>query len=290
LLVQGLHPSTLSKGPPVNHHRTPGPTGRSLPRRLAGSFACTVALAVAATACGSSPSSAPEVIAVPTTASPELSAPTAPSSTATGGSTEPAPAEPAALVVRPGGDLELRDAPDASSPARTIAARTELGSPTALLVTDRREGWVQVLVPGRPTGATAWIADAGLTLAGVDLTIHVDLGARTLTLTDGDTEVLTTSVAVGAPATPTPVGRFSVTDKLDTQAPAGPYGRYAIGLSGRSEVLTEFAGGDGQIGIHGTNDPASIGHDVSHGCIRVPNEVMEELNRILPLGTPVVVS
>ena len=55
-------------------------------------------------------------------------------------------------------------------------------------------------------------------------------------------------------------------------------------------MLTEFAGGDGQIGIHGTNDPASIGHDVSHGCIRVPNQVMEELNRILPLGTPVVVS
>lgn len=206
----------------------------------------------------------------------------------------PTSAAPAAtettLVVRTDHQLALHQAPDAASPARDLAATTELGSQTALLVTDQRDGWVQVLVPGRPTGATAWVATDDVELRPVTTEVRVDLAARTLTVLDGTKTVLTTPVAIGAPDTPTPAGRFSITDKLDTQNADGAYGPYAIGLSGRSEVLTEFGGGDGQIGIHGTNDPASIGHDVSHGCIRVPNEVMEELNRLLPLGTPVVVS
>ena len=63
-----------------------------------------------------------------------------------------------------------------------------------------------------------------------------------------------------------------------------------MGLSARSNVISEFAGGDGQIGIHGTDQPDSIGNAVSHGCIRAPEAVMEQLNSLLSLGTPVVVS
>lgn len=62
------------------------------------------------------------------------------------------------------------------------------------------------------------------------------------------------------------------------------------GLSGFSNVLTEFNGGDGVIGIHGTNDPSSIGRDVSHGCIRMSNTGITTLAATLPLGTPVEVS
>ena len=40
-------------------------------------------------------------------------------------------------------------------------------------------------------------------------------------------------------------------------------------------------------GIHGTNDPSSIGKAVSHGCIRMNNKDVEELARIIPIGTPV---
>ena len=55
-------------------------------------------------------------------------------------------------------------------------------------------------------------------------------------------------------------------------------------------MLTEFAGGDGQVGIHGTDDPGSIGNPVSNGCVRVPNDVAVQLAELLPLGTPVVVA
>ena len=71
---------------------------------------------------------------------------------------------------------------------------------------------------------------------------------------------------------------------------AGPrtiYGPYAYGLSGFSNQLTSFAGGDGVIGIHGTNAPWTVGQNLSHGCIRMLNRDIEKLVPLLPLGTPV---
>jgi lipoprotein-anchoring transpeptidase ErfK/SrfK len=64
------------------------------------------------------------------------------------------------------------------------------------------------------------------------------------------------------------------------------YGAYAYGLSGFSNVLTDWEGG-GIIGVHGTNDPSSIGIRSSHGCIRMYNRDIKRLVRILPLGTPI---
>lgn len=195
-------------------------------------------------------------------------------------------------VVRSEHDLVLHEQPDNSSPTRTVAATNSFGSKLALLVTNQQGGWLEVLVPGRPTGTKAWLdsaQNADVELRSVSTHIQIDLGARTLTLFDNGQAVLSTPVAIGSAEYPTPTGMFSVTDKLQDPNPDGAYGPYALGLSGRSEVLTDFAGGDGQIGIHGTNDPSSIGQAVSHGCIRVPNEVITQLNELLPLGTPVVV-
>jgi lipoprotein-anchoring transpeptidase ErfK/SrfK len=95
-------------------------------------------------------------------------------------------------------------------------------------------------------------------------------------------------VGVGRRAvTPTPFGLYYVTELLKQSDPAGPYGPYAFGLSAHSDVLHEFAGGNGEIGIHGTNDPSAVGTNVSHGCIRVYNSVISRLAHELPLGTPV---
>ena len=46
--------------------------------------------------------------------------------------------------------------------------------------------------------------------------------------------------------------------------------------------------GDGY-GIHGTDEPTSIGRGASHGCVRVRNEDIETLFRIVPVGTPVYI-
>jgi lipoprotein-anchoring transpeptidase ErfK/SrfK len=74
---------------------------------------------------------------------------------------------------------------------------------------------------------------------------------------------------------------------LKAPNPNTVYGTYAYGLSGFSNRLTSFAGGDAVIGVHGTNNPASIGHTVSSGCIRMLNSDIEKLVPVLPLGTPV---
>jgi lipoprotein-anchoring transpeptidase ErfK/SrfK len=94
-------------------------------------------------------------------------------------------------------------------------------------------------------------------------------------------------VATGTGGTPTPHGSFYLTELL---APSNPgYGPYAFGLSAFSDVLSSFGGGPGQIGLHGTDDAASIGNAASHGCVRMTNDDITALARLLPLGTPITI-
>jgi lipoprotein-anchoring transpeptidase ErfK/SrfK len=207
-------------------------------------------------------------------------------------STEPTDtglADQAAVVARSDGEVAVFAAPGDDEPAMVLPATTGFGSARALLVEESRGDWLEVYLPVRPNGSTGWVKRADVTLKAVDEAVLIDLSARTLTVTLGQEVVVTTSVAIGAPDVPTPTGRFYVVDKLSTGSTDSAYGPFAFGLSGHSETLTEFAGGDGQIGIHGTNQPSSIGEAVSHGCVRVPNDVAVELNDLLPLGTPVTI-
>ncbi|HEY6627827.1 MAG TPA: L,D-transpeptidase, partial [Acidimicrobiia bacterium] len=72
--------------------------------------------------------------------------------------------------------------------------------------------------------------------------------------------------------------------------PDSAWGPHAFGLSARSETITEYNGGDGIIGIHGTNRPGSIGNAASLGCVRVPNEMITKLHGMVPIGTPVTIT
>jgi lipoprotein-anchoring transpeptidase ErfK/SrfK len=169
-----------------------------------------------------------------------------------------------------------------------VAGTTDFDFPQTFRVLEESRDFLHVVVPGRPNGGTGWVRRADVDVSRVDQELRVDLQARTLTWIDRGQVVLETTVAIGAPEFPTPTGAFFVTDVLDSPDD-GPYGDFAIGLSGRSVQLTDFAGGDGQIGVHGTNDPSSIGQAVSHGCVRVPNDVITQLANALPLGTPVTI-
>lgn len=219
--------------------------------------------------------------------------------------TPPASAEPAITLAPPDTSVEpasvarLREATDVldaprGTIQRSLSAATDFGSQTALLITrigaGENAGWLEVLLPGRPNGTLGWIRSDAVEIRGVTLEVRVDLDARELTLLDGGQVVWSTATAIGDPNHPTPTGLFYVTDKLETGDPNGGYGPYALGLSAYSDVLTEFAGGDGQVGIHGTNVPSSIGQDVSHGCLRIDNGLVAELAALLPLGTPVMIS
>ena len=208
-----------------------------------------------------------------------------PAATATAGD---ATAGASAEVARPSGPVQVFAEPSGRAIA-TLPATTSFGSPRALLITARTDGWLQVQLPLRPNGATGWIRAAGVPVRTVPFGVRVDLSERTLDVLEDGQPVLHTTVAVGTPDAPTPTGRFFVVDKVETGTTSSAYGPFALGLSAHSEVLTEFAGGDGQVGIHGTNDPSSIGRAASSGCVRVPNDVITDLADLLPLGTPVVI-
>jgi lipoprotein-anchoring transpeptidase ErfK/SrfK len=150
--------------------------------------------------------------------------------------------------------------------------------------------WLHVELPIRPNGSSGWIPAASARLTETPYRVVVDLGARTLTVTDGGRPVLTTPVAVGQPSTPTPPGRTYLWELVRPDDPNGPYGPYAFGLAEYSDSYSVFNGGDAQIGLHGQDEPWSIGHAASNGCVRVPNDVITRLAAMLPLGTPVDIS
>jgi lipoprotein-anchoring transpeptidase ErfK/SrfK len=188
-----------------------------------------------------------------------------------------------------GASVDVFSAAGAARPSETLGNRLPSGTPRSFLVLDDRGSWLRALLPDGPNGATGWLRRADVTLSSDEDSVDVSLSTRTITVKQSGRTVLTSPVGVGAPATPTPTGAFFITDLLQPPDPAGAYGPYAFGLSGHSQVLHSFAGGDGQIGIHGTNEPSSIGAAVTHGCIRLPDDVVTQLAQVLPLGTPVMV-
>ncbi len=148
--------------------------------------------------------------------------------------------------------------------------------------------WYRVKLPMRPNGLVGYVRPAAVDVEKLTTRIEIDLSARSLRFFRGRKLVLRTPVAVGSPATPTPVGRFYVNQRLVPTNPHGAYGPAALGVSAFSNVLTGWAQG-GPIGIHGTNEPWSIGRAVSNGCIRVPNATLRRLFASTLGGTPVVI-
>ena len=158
----------------------------------------------------------------------------------------------------------------------------------ALLGRNCQPAWYRVQLPVRPNGTVGWIPAYTVTLAAIHTRIVVDKSARRLTLYRNGRPVLASRVAVGAASTPTPIGHFYVNQRLIPTDPKGPYGPAAVGVSAFSNVLTGWAQG-GPIGIHGTNEPWSIGHTDSNGCTRLPNPIARRLFRQVLAGTPVII-
>jgi len=170
---------------------------------------------------------------------------------------------------------------------RTMSNRLPLGAPLTLLVVGKRAGWVQVELPVRPNGTTGWARTSDVRLAGLRYGLALERGSHRLQLFDRDRLLRAFTVGIGTRETPTPGGLYYLIELLRPPDPAGAYGPYAYGLSGFSTVIHHFNGGDGVIGLHGTNEPTKVGHDVSHGCIRLYNKDITYLARLLPLGTPI---
>jgi hypothetical protein len=204
----------------------------------------------------------------------------------------PTPAPPHVIAhVRSGSVVALRTRPFGPVVAR-VGAVTRFGSQRALGVVATQHGrWLAVTEAGVGSNRVVWV-DAragGLRYSRTALKLEVDLSERTMTLTRGDAVVRSVNVGVGAFDSPTPTGRFAVTDKLAGSDYSASYGCCILALSAvQPNLPAGWTGGD-RIAIHGTISSNDFGRAVSAGCVHAPDSELRYLMRVVPIGTPVVI-
>jgi lipoprotein-anchoring transpeptidase ErfK/SrfK len=182
----------------------------------------------------------------------------------------------------------LRARPDGRSrPLARVGRRTEFRSQRVLAVVDRRDDWLRVIAPELGNGNTGWVKAAD-TRAGVTrYRIRVRLSKRRIDVVRDGRVIRRVRTAVGQNTSPTPRGRFAVTDKVPFTDRRSPYGCCALALSARQEnIPAGWTGGD-RIAIHATPVRSSIGQSVTLGCMRVPTRDARWMMRKVPLGTQV---
>jgi lipoprotein-anchoring transpeptidase ErfK/SrfK len=167
------------------------------------------------------------------------------------------------------------------------------GGPVGLLVLRARARWVQVRLPTRPNRAAAWIRADRVVLRPTRWRVEIDVGERRVTALRDGRPVRSFGAVVGAPATPTPRGRFALYEVDRQPDPFGFLGPVALHLTAHSGVLDDYGGGPGRVAVHGRGgasllDP--LGSAASHGCIRVDSGQAAWLARKLRPGVPVTVT
>jgi lipoprotein-anchoring transpeptidase ErfK/SrfK len=146
---------------------------------------------------------------------------------------------------------------------------------------------LRVLSEQLPNGRSGWISATAAAVGSSPWSVTADLSSRTVEVRRDGRVVRRFPVAIGRAATPTPTGRFAVTDKLRIRGAGSAYGCCALALSGHQpHIEPGWRGGD-RLAIHGTGDPGSIGTAASFGCLRAREDDARWLIRHVLLGSPV---
>jgi len=181
--------------------------------------------------------------------------------------------------------VALRAAPGSGRVLAVAQRTTEFGSRTTFAVTAIRGRWAEVISPLLANDEHGFVRRSELKLGRVRVAIDVDLSARRLRVWRGGVILRRAEIAVGAAASPTPIGRFAVTDRL-TGFNTSAYGCCILALSGhQTHVPPGWTGGD-RLAIHGGG---GLGSAVSTGCLHAGETDLRWLLRRVPLGTQVVI-
>jgi hypothetical protein len=199
----------------------------------------------------------------------------------------PASRSALSLVIERGANVAIRRAP-ASSTLAVAGWQTPFGSVRRLRVVERRGDWYAVESDVLGNGAVGWVPrTARVRLRHVRYSVEADLSARLLTLYEDGRVVFRRRVSIGSSASPTPSGRFHVTDQISGR-------RWRLGccivvLSGTQPRLPAGWNGGDRLAIHGSPGSSSrIGAPSSAGCLHATEQTLRVLAG-LPLGTPVVI-
>jgi lipoprotein-anchoring transpeptidase ErfK/SrfK len=182
---------------------------------------------------------------------------------------------------------QLRLAPGGKVVA-TIATRTNFHSPTILAVAARKPGWVLVRT-SIEKHHVGWLPLSAGHLFEEPRSIVIDLSRRLLMVFHRGKLTDTYKVAVGTTATPTPVGKFAVTDRLTTGNAQSDYGCCILALTAHQPKILQGWGGGDRVAIHATPHTWTIGRAISHGCVRSSNAALKQLMRHARLGMPVTI-
>lgn len=219
-----------------------------------------------------------------------------PAPAAPGGDAVPAlvpPSQELAVLAR---DLRARAKPDArAAPVLFVEARRPIThGPTVLPVIGRATGpggavWLRVRLPHRPNGLTGWIRRSATVATETQWHVVVATSSRRVTVYRAGRAARVFTAVVGKVETPTPRGTFFVEESV--RLGAGDVGApFALALSARSYVLQEFAGGPGQVALHGLgNIGGRLGTAVSHGCVRLADAAVRWLALRIGPGVPVTI-
>lgn len=179
-----------------------------------------------------------------------------------------------------------------SSTARSITRlryETEDKLPEVYLVLDGKvdaagDQWLHIRIPAKPNGSTGWVPlDMMSQLYVVRTQLTISRRAKKATLRKNGRVIFQAPVGVGKSGTPTPTGNFWIRELL--RGGGGAYGPWAFGTSAYSSIR-EWRGAP-VVGIHGTNEPNLIPGAPSHGCVRMRNNKISQLVKLMPIGTPV---
>jgi hypothetical protein len=201
----------------------------------------------------------------------------------------PEPAGNLVAEVPPGESVVVRDRPGGRIVTR-LPARTEFGSRQAFAVLDRRDGWLGVSTTALPNDRLGWIDPAGERLAyrRTRVELRADLSRRELSVVSDGRVARRMRVTIGSPSSPTPTGRFAVTDKLRGADFGSYYGCCILALSGRQPNLPPGWRGGDLLAIHG-GPSWSLGGELSAGCLHAGETDLRWLMRRIPLGTPITI-
>jgi hypothetical protein len=162
---------------------------------------------------------------------------------------------------------------------------TVIGSPLVFLVTANHGEWLEVMAPTRPQ-QTGWIDADDVTLITHEWSVEIDVSDNLVRVWEGpDLRIESLSVG-GKPSSPTPLGRFYI-NEVQPQRATSVYGTWIISTNGFSDSLDRFSGEVPIFAMHGTNRPDQVGQDISNGCVRLPNDVVDFIAANVPAGTPV---
>ncbi|MFE9652443.1 L,D-transpeptidase [Micromonospora sp. NPDC006431] len=222
----------------------------------------------------------------------------------------PAPADLPVVTYEPApvgfpadpGTGDLRPLSEGLTPSRRVAAYDALGGrPLAFLaptisgvplttpIVERRAGWTAVLLPSA-NRRIAWLPAGGWTTVGLPDQLVVERSSHRLTWYRNGRVVRSWAVSLGKPGQSTPLGRTFILGR--TPPPQSVYGKVDIFALGAipddpDAVPTGLRGA--HIGLHSWYTDATLGKDVTNGCIRLTRSGQRQLLAELPAGTSVVV-